>query len=190
MRQPLAITVAQAYQGPLGMLWVATLSPDVRSGIALLMSHKPITLRRATFDDAEFLSALAIRSKAYWPYPQDYLLKSMAVIHLHAKDIEEWPVYIAEFEGERVGFFALKIVKGDPRLDHLWIDPRYIKKGFGKILFERAVSEAKGLNWTSFRIAADPYAEEFYLKLGARRIGEIQSSVKPDLFLPLLEYLL
>lgn len=36
-----------------------------------------------------------------------------------------------------------------------------------------------------FRIAADPYAEPFYKKMGA-----IQSRIKPDLFLPHLEMII
>jgi predicted N-acetyltransferase YhbS len=72
--------------------------------------------------------------------------------------------------------------------DHLWIDPPYIGQGLGRILFREGVAKAKGLGWTGFTIAADPYAEEFYKKMGAKRIGERESKLKKGFMLPLLEF--
>lgn len=46
------------------------------------------------------------------------------------------------------------------------------------------------LKWpvVEFLIASDPYAEPFYLKMGAVRIGERESKIKKGFFMPLLEY--
>ena len=144
-------------------------------------------IRQAREDENIFLSGLAMRSKSYWPYPPDYLQKCVNVLKLEPNDIRSWPVYAYEKNNEVVGFFALKPVSGENRLDHLWIDPRFIGQGIGKSLFLTAVAKAKELGWSKFRIAADPYAEDFYLKMGAKKIGTVQSRIKPDLFLPHLE---
>lgn len=141
------------------------------------------SVRQARLDESRFLSGLAIRSKCYWPYPLDYLEKCIGAMSVTETDITDWPVSVAEQNGEVIGFFALKQVSGENRLDHLWIDPRFINKGIGRILFAEAVFAAKSIGWTGFRIAADPYAESFYLKMGATKIGAVQSKVKPDLFL-------
>ena len=38
---------------------------------------------------------------------------------------------ILEENTEIFGFFALKTINGENRLDHLWLEPRIIKKGLG-----------------------------------------------------------
>lgn len=144
----------------------------------------PIVIRRALIDEAQELSTLAMRSKAHWPYPQDYLEKCVDALKVDAAYIEQWPVFVAEVAGRVVGFFGLKTVAGEPRLDHLWILPEFIGKSVGSRLFERSVEEAKRLGWTEFWLAADPYAIGFYEKLGAALFGTVQSRIKPDLFLP------
>ncbi len=149
-----------------------------------------VTSRRAKTEESKFLSELALRSKAFWPYHPDYLVKCVDALALTEKDIAEWPVYVAEFREEVVGFFALKHISNEDRLDHLWIDPRFIRKGIGRFLFLKAIEEAKNLGWLKFRIAAEPYALDFYSKMGTVHIGEIQSRIKPDLFLPHLEFIL
>jgi hypothetical protein len=37
---------------------------------------------------------------------------------------------------------------------------------------------------------SDPHAEGFYLRMGALRVGEVESTVKPGRFLPKMKYLL
>lgn len=146
-----------------------------------------LTIRAARESESSFLSGLAMRSKSYWPYPLDYLEKCIPILKVTPEDIRDWPVGVSELNGEVIGFFALKPVSGENRLDHLWMDPRFIGKGIGKSLFKEAVLAAKRINWGQFRIAADPYAEPFYLKMGAINIGSVRSRIKPDLFLPHME---
>lgn len=146
-----------------------------------------LNIRAAKESESIFLSGLAMRSKSFWPYPPDYLEKCISVLKVTPEDIRNWPVAVAELNGEAIGFYGLKPVSGENRLDHLWIDPRLIGKRFGISLFQEAVLAAKRIGWNQFRIAADPYAEPFYLKMGAKNIGTVQSRIKPDLFLPHME---
>lgn len=104
------------------------------------------------------------------------------------EDILLWHFRVAELEGEIIGFAAMAPVNGEYMLDHLWIEPGFIGKGIGTELFQDAIICAKRMGWTRFIIAADPYAENFYLKQGAKRIGERESKVWPGFFLPLLEF--
>lgn len=152
-----------------------------------LPQEPKINLRPAKTSETDLLSALTMRSKSYWPYSADYLTKSIALLKILESDIADWPVRVAELNNEVVGFFALKTIKDENRLDHLWIDPRYIGKGIGKILFLDAQNAAKNIGWKSFRLVAEPHAELFYLKMGAKNIGSVQSRVKPDFFLPHME---
>lgn len=147
-----------------------------------------LQFRPVVIGETQTINKLVMRSKSHWPYPADYLEKCARTLWIDEIYISNWPVYMGELNGKQVGVFALKTVDGENRLDHLWIDPPYIRKGYGKILFGRAVEEAKRLGWRSFRLAADPYALEFYLKLGGRQIGTVQSRIKPDLVLPHVEF--
>jgi GNAT superfamily N-acetyltransferase len=77
-------------------------------------------------------------------------------------------------EDRPVGFYALK--KGDDYyLDHLWLLPEVIGRGLGRIAFEHAVQLARESGMSSFLIISDFHAEGFYLKMGARKIGEFFS---------------
>jgi GNAT superfamily N-acetyltransferase len=145
-------------------------------------------IRRASEGETGLLNELALRSKAHWPYPAAYLEKCVHALWIDAGYVRDWPVFVFELENSVRGFFALKTVDGEDRLDHLWIDPPSIGKGIGRKLFSRAVEEARTLGWTRFRLAADPYALGFYQKAGCVQIGTVQSRIKPDLLLPHLEH--
>ncbi|MBX3033568.1 MAG: GNAT family N-acetyltransferase [Bdellovibrionaceae bacterium] len=147
-----------------------------------------IEVRYAKESEATELSDLASRSKAYWPYDQSYLDLCRSVTHVTPEDIGKWPFLVSELQDEICGFAAISIVQGVNMLDHLWIEPKFIGKGVGRLLFNRSVEEAARIGWKSFEIAADPYAEKFYLKMGAVRIGEKESKIKPGFFLPLLKF--
>lgn len=151
------------------------------------MQEADFKMRLAVRGEADVLSELASRSKAYWPYDPEYLQLCRSVTHVTEEDIQKWPFIVATQKTSICGFSAACEVKGERMLDHLWIDPSYIGKGLGRLLFLEGVARAKGLGWSSFTIASDPYAEAFYVKMGAKRIGEKESKLKKGFFLPLLE---
>jgi GNAT superfamily N-acetyltransferase len=72
------------------------------------------------------------------------------------------------------------------KLQALFVDPSYIGKGVGRLLWKDLLQKAKRLNIEAFTIDSDPYAEAFYVKMGAKRIGEIQSTVFPNRYIPLM----
>ena len=147
-----------------------------------------LTVRNAWPNEDLLLSELASRSKSYWPYDEEYLRMCRSVTHVTEDDIKSWPFRIAEEHGKILGFAAVCPVKGEYMLDHLWIEPEHIGKGVGRLLYLDAIAQAKAMGWTKFTIAADPYAEKFYQKMGGKRIGERESKIKPGFFLPLLEF--
>lgn len=63
-------------------------------------------------------------------------------------------------------------------LEHLWVSPELIGTGVGRKLFAHAVDEAIYLNAKSIDIESDPNAEEFYKRMGAKRIGENVTQVE------------
>ncbi len=139
-------------------------------------------------NEAQNLSNLAARSKAHWPYETEYLALAKSVTHVFPEDIQNWPHIVASDGQTLYGFAAICEAQREKMLDHLWVEPKYIGNGFGCSLFYRAIEEAKKLKWKSFTITSDPYAEPFYRKMGAVRIGERESKIKAGFFLPLLEF--
>ena len=87
-----------------------------------------------------------------------------------------------------MGFYSLT-TRPRPDLNHLWVLPNAMGRGIGRALFEHAVTQARMLGLTSFEIEADPNAEGFYLRMGAKRIGANVSEIEGEKReLPLLVY--
>jgi maltose O-acetyltransferase len=60
----------------------------------------------------------------------------------------------------------------------MFLDPKYIGNGLGKIMFKDLVNEIKNKNGTFFNIFVDPFAEGFYQKMGCKYLRESKSSIK------------
>ena len=107
--------------------------------------------------------------------------------------LADWPVYLAEHEGEIAGFYGFRRnplernLGSEIFLHDLFIEPKWIGKGVGKELWQHALQTARENAWEKFFIESDPFAENFYIKLGAKRIGEIISPGS-NRALPLLEF--
>ena len=65
-----------------------------------------------------------------------------------------------------------------------------IGSGVGAALMTHATAEAKRHGATTLRIESDPNAEAFYLRMGAKRVGEVPSGTEPGRLLPLLQLVL
>ena len=62
-------------------------------------------------------------------------------------------------------------------------------RGTGRSLFEHAVSQTRNLGFRTIKIEADPNAEGFYQRMGAKRVGASVSEVEGERReLPLLIY--
>jgi N-acetylglutamate synthase-like GNAT family acetyltransferase len=145
-------------------------------------------VRRATASDAHVLTALALRSKSHWGYSAALMRVFEPELVITEDYLSRAPVFVAETNGQLVGFAGLSIEAETPELVHLFVEPEYIGKGYGAILWQIAVEEARALKWDSFQIIADPNAESFYVTQGAQRVGEKESSALPGRRLPVLKY--
>lgn len=136
--------------------------------------------------DTELLRDTLITSKGYWGYSQEQLEEWRANLRFEKEYIAGNTVKLILKDKEVIGFFA--IVKGDSdELDHLWLLPKAIGKGYGNLVFEQILSECKALNIIEFYIISDPDAEGFYLKKGALKVGEVYSESQKRM-LPKLKF--
>lgn len=135
---------------------------------------------------AELLRDTLITSKGYWGYSQEQLEEWRSNLRFEEEYIAGNTVKLILKDKEVIGFFA--IVKGDSdELDHLWLLPKAIGKGYGNLVFQQILSECKTLNITEFYIISDPDAEGFYLKKGALKVGEVYSEPQKRM-LPKLKF--
>ncbi|MBM7553578.1 GNAT family N-acetyltransferase [Thalassobacillus pellis] len=143
-------------------------------------------IREAEEHEAAILSELAIQSKAYWGYGKRFLEDCIEALTVKKDYISSTPVFVLEVEWKVVGFFAF-YEEETWSLDFFFIKSDFIGKGFGKVMWEGALQIARDLGITSFKIDSDPYAKDFYEKMGAVHIGSIPSTVWEGRRLPLMK---
>jgi GNAT superfamily N-acetyltransferase len=148
------------------------------------------TIRRALPADADALNAVAWASKAHWGYPAEWLQEWRDKLRVSPEHVAVNVVACAEDEAGRVvGFYALEWNGDDLMLESLFLVPAHIGRGLGRRLFEHAAQAARALGASELRLASDPNAEGFYLRLGAERVGEVVLSVLgTERVLPLMRY--
>ena len=134
-------------------------------------------IRKAATEDAATLTRIAHDAKRHWGYPEHWLTHWQDDLTISADFITANQVYVADNDGELLGFYALIIRKEKAELDHLWVAPAHIGTGVGKQLFLHAMQHAAQENISEVEILSDPNAEGFYRKQGAHRIGEAVSEI-------------
>jgi GNAT superfamily N-acetyltransferase len=153
-----------------------------------MTSQDGLSVRRGAIEDAAALTALAIRSKAHWGYPDSLMQLFRAELVISEGYLSAATVLVAEVIDRVVGFAGFSLSGTAPELQYLFVEPEFIGNGCGKILWQKAVEEARAMGWSSFSIVADPNAESFYVKQGAIRTGETKTSASPERKLPVLVY--
>jgi GNAT superfamily N-acetyltransferase len=143
----------------------------------------------ATSADASRLTEIAFAAKRHWRYPESWIQTWRDILTMRPEFIDANVVYCAYEDRCAVGFYVLTAESDGVHLDHLWILPGAMGRGIGRLLFEHAVEQGKHLGFQTIKIEADPNAEGFYQRMGARRVGtqitEIQGERRE---LPLLVY--
>lgn len=144
-------------------------------------------IRRATPTEAETLSALVLRSKAYWGYDATFMADCVEELTISAIRVQTNPTYVLE-ENERVlGFYMLESPNGkDIELGFLFVEPDAIGQGYGRQLMHHAKAKALELGYQAILVQGDPNAEPFYRAMGGERIGSQLSASIPDRELPSL----
>jgi GNAT superfamily N-acetyltransferase len=134
---------------------------------------------RAAFpNEAQDLTALALRSKAHWPFDPERLKRYRPQLEVHADDIRAGGVFVAVDEDRVIGFYALS--PNSERLYFLFVEPAFIGRGIGKLLWRHALATARGRGWTSITLYADRFAAAaFYRHQQGRVVGTMDSELGP-----------
>ena len=134
-------------------------------------------IQQASTEHADTLTQIALEAKRHWGYPEDWIKHWESDLTITPEFIKNNHVYVAEYDGEIRGFYALCEVDDKAELEHIWVRPSFIGTGIGKELFLDAMERAARLNVSEVELSADPNAEGFYQRMGARKIGEVDSEI-------------
>lgn len=126
-------------------------------------------MRAARAADYERVRELTFESKAHWGYDRD-LVRRWADDLIFEREGERW---VAELDGGIVAWAALAPpADGVVVLDHLWVDPAWMRRGVGSRLFRLAADRARELGAKRMEWSSEPNALGFYEKMGGRKLRD------------------
>jgi GNAT superfamily N-acetyltransferase len=134
-------------------------------------------IRAASGDEAATLTQIALDAKRHWGYPEHWINHWESDLTISPDFVNNNYVYVLENEGEIRGFYALCCNEARAELEHMWVKPKYIGTGLGKVLFLDAMERAAKMNVREVQLSADPNAAGFYERMGTKQIGEADSEV-------------
>jgi len=154
------------------------------------LNDGPYHIRSADPADAVALSALAHRAKAHWGYPAEWISTWTAELTLTPEYLGAHDGFVATTGDDIVGVCMLELEGRRAELAHMWIAPDHHRRGIGRQLVEQALVAARRRGVSCVRVISDPFAEPFYLQLGARRVSDVAAPMPgaEDRILPLLEF--
>jgi GNAT superfamily N-acetyltransferase len=137
-------------------------------------------LRRAARSDAGALTALAREAKASWGYPKAWIDTWAEELTVSADYIDQHRVTVACTANDIIGACAIEDHRDHWMLEHVWVSPFVHRQGVGRFLVLDAVGAARRVRSTPIRLLADPFARDFYSRLGARVIGSVAAPMDGD----------
>ncbi len=147
-----------------------------------------ISIRPARPDELDLLSDLALRSKGFWGYDDEFLEACRAELTITLNRLKTESIRVAEDDSGVIGFSAILVRGQQAELMDLFVAPDHIGSGAGRALWDDAVEVALKQGATRLRIEADPNAEPWYRRRGATIVGEAPSASIPGRMLPVLEF--
>ena len=139
-----------------------------------------IVIRHAEPDEAETLTALANRSKAFWGYSAAQLAQWRDTLMVAPASIAAWPTFVADVDGVVAGTYQLNGLEAALVLEFLWVDPAYIGRGIGGALLSHALQRATAMRARTLAVDADPHAAAFYLHQGAAYVGAVPAPIEGE----------
>ena len=129
-------------------------------------------IRKARPEESAQLTQLAHLAKRHWGYPLEWMDLWRDGLTISPDYIDEHDALVAEIDGEIVGVCVLELQGDRGRLEHVWIHPMHQRKRIGQSLVSTALAAAAKAGVAVVDVLSDPYAEAFYARLGARKVGD------------------
>lgn len=131
-----------------------------------------VVVRAGSEGDFARLREIAVDAKAHWGYDRALVEAWGAHGDFEPESLRARELFVAEADGEPVGWAAL-IPRGEVGwLEDLWVDPPWIGRGVGRLLFEHVAERARGLGARRLEWEAEPNAHGFYERMGATYVRD------------------
>jgi GNAT superfamily N-acetyltransferase len=135
------------------------------------VSTPPVRIREGRPADSARLREIAVASKAHWGYDLAQV-EEWAEAGFDRESLSKRLVYVAETEGEPIGWASL-IPRGHVGwLEDLWIEPNWIGRGVGSRLFRHVAGRARELGAERLEWEAEPNARGFYEGMGGTYVRD------------------
>ena len=146
-----------------------------------------LTLRTPGPDEATALTELCLRSKAVWGYDEQFMEACRDELTITPDMLNSSYLQVAESDGCLIGVAQVTLGTDFADLSKLFVEPRRLRCGAGRQLFEWAARTARQAGASDLVIEADPQAAGFYRRMGAIDAGTVASGSIPGRRLPLLK---
>ena len=115
---------------------------------------------------------IAVEAKAHWGYDRALVEEWALGGDFEPESLRKRLLYVAEAEGRPVGWAAL-IPRGEVGwLEDLWVEPAWIGRGVGRMLFEHVAAEARQRGARRLEWEAEPNARGFYERMGGSYVRD------------------
>jgi hypothetical protein len=149
-----------------------------------------VIIKQADSQDIAHINEMMLHSFSYWSYTQEELHKIMDLLHIDEEYLTKHGIYLAHYDKKDFfGFFSfIKNSDQENQLDYFLIRKDLIGFGYGQKMWEVCCDKAKSCRMKDFIIISNPYAEGFYQKMGAKKIGSRPSTIRLGASLPVLKF--
>ena len=147
-----------------------------------------IVLRKAQPEEADQLTQLAICSKAYWGYSDEFMTacREELAVTQDKLDNKTFHHFVAACNNNILGYYAIELLDNHTfELEALFVEPNFIGQGVGRKLMTHAKQLATSLGGKTLIIQGDPNAKSFYLAAGGVQTGERESASITGRYLPI-----
>ena len=121
------------------------------------------------------MTALTLASKAHLGYDRGFMDLARPSLTITQEYLEANESWVAEIDGETVGWFSLVAIPDGLLLDNFFVLPAHIGSGVGRLMWQEALNRAAAHGAERMTLEADPNAAGFYERMGARLTGSAKA---------------
>jgi GNAT superfamily N-acetyltransferase len=151
------------------------------------------TIREAEAQEQRELTRLCVRATVHAGQDEAFIDRVMPLLTISLPMIMSGSVRVAQGESGEIAGVAVAVptaLSGIALLYSLYVEPAQWKRGVGRSLFAAAAARAQALKAGALMIYAHPWAQGFYQRLGAIRIGEAPLPYSPEIIQAQLLYII
>ncbi len=140
----------------------------------LLSKYWQMKVEKAELTDLNMLNQISFKAKKHWGYPDEWMKKWKSELTVSPKYLRENSVFRLTENNTIVGFCAIEEKENEYEIGHLWILPKFMGKGYGKILLDESLKRTC-ISRKRIIVISDPNAEKFYQKMGFETFAQKES---------------